>query len=295
MTALIQEIQSRLVNLVGQAIELLPALLVAAVVLLLTRYVSRLVQRLVSATARRVLKSRSLQSLTVQTSFVATWVAGILAAGVIAFPGLRVGDLIALLGLSSVAVGFAFQDIFKNFLAGILLLLHEPFQLHDQIVVDDYEGTVEEIAIRSTQIRTYRGERVVIPNSLVFTSPVQVLTALSHRRTDLSIGVDYNTPLPKAREVFYEALQGVEGVLAEPEIEVDVVSFGDSSIDLVVRYWTYPERATVRRTQTQVVMALKAACDRADISIPYPIRTVYHFDQREFADFMPLSADRNGN
>ncbi|MGC9504072.1 mechanosensitive ion channel family protein [Baaleninema sp.] len=295
MTALIQEIQSRLVDLVGQSIQLLPALLVAVVILFATRYGANLVKRVVSATARRILKSRSLQSLVVQTSYVATWVVGILASGVIAFPGLRVGDIIALLGLSSVAVGFAFQDIFKNFLAGILLLLHEPFELHDQIVVDDYEGTVEEIAIRSTQIRTYRGEQVVIPNSIVFTSPVQVLTALPQRRTDLSIGVDYNTPLPKAREVLYEALQGVEGVLQVPEVEVDVVSFGDSSIDLVVRYWTAPQRAEVRRAQTQVMMALKAACDRADINIPYPIRTVYHFDQREFADFMPLSAERNGN
>ncbi len=86
--------------------------------------------------------------LLVQVSQVGAWVAGILAASVVAFPDLRLGDLIGLLGLGSVTIGFAFQDIFKNFLAGVLLLLNEPFQLNDQIVVGDFEGTVEEISIR---------------------------------------------------------------------------------------------------------------------------------------------------
>jgi len=171
------------------------------------------VRRLAGSAANRWIPSPSLQMLLVQVSQVGAWVAGILAASVVAFPDLRLGDLIGLLGLGSVAIGFAFQDIFKNFLAGVLLLLNEPFQLNDQIVVGDFEGTVEEISIRSTQIRTYQGERVVIP-----TSPITVLTDRPFRRTDLEIGLDYNTPLPKALEVLLEAMQGVEGVLAEPPL-----------------------------------------------------------------------------
>ncbi|WP_414345981.1 mechanosensitive ion channel family protein [Synechococcus sp. W60.2] len=170
-------------------------------------------RRLAGSAANRWIPSPSLQMLLVQVSQVGAWVAGILAASVVAFPDLRLGDLIGLLGLGSVAIGFAFQDIFKNFLAGVLLLLNEPFQLDDQIVVGDFEGTVEEISIRSTQIRTYQGERVVIP-----TSPITVLTDRPFRRTDLEIGLDYNTPLPKALEVLLEAMQGVEGVLAEPPL-----------------------------------------------------------------------------
>jgi small-conductance mechanosensitive channel len=293
MTAILQEIQTRLVQLVGETVQLLPALLIAFLILALTKWAAKNVQQVVHKGARRLLRSRSLQSLLSQTSYVASWVVGVLAAAVIAFPNLGLGDLVALLGLGSVAIGFAFQDIFKNFLAGILLLLQEPFELHDQIIVGDYEGTVEEVAIRSTQIRTYRGERVVIPNSMVFTSPVEVLTAFVSRRTDLAIGVDYNTPLPMAVQVLKEALDGVEGVMDEPDVEVDVVGFGDSSIDLLVRYWTLPQRAEVRRVQTRVMMALKAACDRADISIPYPIRTVYHYDQREFNELFSRSESQN--
>jgi hypothetical protein len=86
---------------------------------------------------------------------------------VIAFPALGLGDIIGLLGVGSVAITFAFQDIFKNFLAGILLL-HEPFLLGDQIFVEGFEGTVKKISMRSTQILTARGERVIVPNAIVF-------------------------------------------------------------------------------------------------------------------------------
>lgn len=291
MNPVVKEIQATLIGLIAQGVGLIPAIFIALVVLGITWYVANVVRRLTMAGGRRVLKNRSLRMLMVQTSYVAAWSVGIIVACVLAFPGLVLGDIIALLGLSSVAIGFAFQDIFKNFLAGILLLLQEPFRLKDQIVVDGYEGTVEEIAIRSTQILTYQGERVVIPNASVFTNVVQVRTAFSYRRTDLEIGVDYNTPLPKAVDTLLDAVSQVPGVLSKPEPEVDVVGFKDSSIDMVVRYWTEPERPSVRRTQTQVMIALKAACDHANINIPYPIRTLYYYDQEKFADNSPVSGN----
>jgi small-conductance mechanosensitive channel len=227
---------------------------------------------------------------------VAAWVAGALVACVIAFPDLRLGDLIGLLGLGSVAIGFAFQDIFKNFLAGILLLLQEPFQIGDQIRVGDYEGTVEEIAIRSTQIRTYLGERLFVPNAIIFTSEIQVRTAMNCRRTDLPIGVDYNTPLPRVIEVLRDAAMGVDGVFENPAPVVEFEGFGDSAIDLKVRYWTKPTQADVLRVKSKMVMALKQACDRAEINIPYPIRTVYWYDQEKFDDFAETAMARgNGS
>ncbi|MCT7953889.1 mechanosensitive ion channel family protein [Laspinema palackyanum] len=291
MNPILKEIKTTLINLIGQGVALVPAILIALVVLGITWYAANVVRRLTMAGGRRVVKNRSLRMLMVQTAYVAAWSVGIIVACVLAFPGLALGDIIGLLGLSSVAIGFAFQDIFKNFLAGILLLLQEPFKLGDQIVVEGYEGTVEEIAIRSTQIRTYQGERVVIPNAVVFTNVVQVKTAFSHRRTDLAIGVDYNTPLPQAVDTLLKAVSKVPGVLSKPEPEVDIVGFGESSIDMMVRYWTEPERPSVRRIQTQVAIALKDACDRANINIPYPIRSLYYYDQEKFADNSPSSGN----
>lgn len=292
MRALFQQIRESLLNLLGYTIEALPALILAIIILFLTRNVARLSHQIVTALGGRAVKSPSLRLLLVQMCDVGVWVAGILLACVIAFPDLRLGDIIALLGLGSVAIGFAFQDIFKNFLAGVLLLLQEPFRLGDQIIVNGYEGTVEEITIRSTQIMTYQGERVVLPNAIVFTSPIQVLTAQNYRRTDLEIGVDYNTPLPDAVETLLKAVSEVEGVLLDPAPEVDGLGFGESSIDFAVRYWTLPQKVYVRRTRTQVIIALKAACDRAGINIPYPIRTLYYYDQEKFNDNASISNGR---
>lgn len=286
--SLISNIRENLADIITNAITVLPGIVLAVIVLLLTRSFARFVRQTVHRLAAKVLKSLSLQTLAVQTGYVAAWIAGISLACILAFPEVRFGDLIALLGLGSVAIGFAFQDIFKNFLAGILLLLQEPFSLRDEIVVDGYEGTVEEIALRATRIRTYTGELIVMPNSVVFTSPVRVKTAKPQRRTDLAIGVDYNTPLPVAVETLLAAVNSVEEVRSMPSAEVDIVEFGDSSINLLVRYWTMPHQKSVRRIQTQVVIALKQACDDADISIPYPIRTVYHFDQEKYADSTKL-------
>ena len=281
---LVTAIREQVIELAKNAISILPGIILALFVLLFTRKIAEIVRRGTRKVATRTLKSLSLQSLLVQTSYATALVAGVLLACVFAFPDLAPGDLIGLLGLGSVAIGFAFQDIFKNFLSGILLLLQEPFSLGDQIIVEGFEGTVEEIALRSTQIRTYQGELVVVPNSVVFTSPVQVMTGRPSRRTDLAIGVDYNTPLPDAVRTLTEAARSVEEVASSPGVEVDIIGFGDSAIDMVVRYWTRSDQASVRRLKTQMMLTLKQACDEADINIPYPIRTVYHFNQEKYSD-----------
>lgn len=290
MNSLLQEVQSKLVDFIAQGIAALPGFVLALAVLGLTRTAANLVRRGARRLISKATKSLSLQSLFVRISYSLTWAAGALIACILAFPDLGLSDLLALLGLGSVAIGFAFQDIVKNFLAGVLLLLHEPFSIGDQIIVSDFEGTVEEIALRSTQIRTYQGEQVVVPNSLVFTSPVQVITAKPQRRTDVAIGIDYNTPLPQALTTLTNTVNSVEAVLSIPSAEVDIVGLGSSSIDLVVRYWTQPEKKCVRRTKTQVILALKQACDQAEISIPYPIRSVYYYDQQKYDETRPLEA-----
>ncbi|MFP3354118.1 mechanosensitive ion channel, partial [Pseudoalteromonas sp. SIMBA_153] len=100
--------------------------------------------------------------------------------------GFTPAKLIGALGIGSVAIGFAFKDIFQNLLSGILLLISEPFRIGDQIVSGDYEGTVEDIKIRATTIRTYDGRQVVIPNSDLYTSALTVNTAYKQRRLQVA-------------------------------------------------------------------------------------------------------------
>ena len=301
MNELLETVASSLREIIASGIKLLPALIIGLVVLFLTRYAAQLFRKIAIKVGRKTIPSRSLQLLLSKTCYVATWVVGILFASVVAFPGLRLGDIIATLGLSSVAIGFAFQDIFKNFLAGVLLLIQEPFRIGDQIVVGEFEGTVERIDIRTTKILTYTGERVLLPNSKVFTSAVQVRTAFKYRRTDLAVGVDYNTPLPKAVKTLEQLVSDVEGVLDTPKPEIDLVGFGASSIDFIVRYWTLPQQQEVRKTQTRAIIKIKKAFDEADINIPYPIRTLYFYNQEKYSDYLPeahrseLNEPNNGN
>ncbi|MGB3642551.1 MAG: mechanosensitive ion channel family protein [Rivularia sp. (in: cyanobacteria)] len=291
--ALIETIKDSIKELIGSAVKNFPALLTALIIIFLTRFAAQFAQRITETIAHKTVSSKSLQFLMVKAASTATWILGILLACVIAFPGLSLGDIIATLGLSSVAIGFAFQDIFKNFLAGILILLQQPFRIGDQIVVNDCEGKVEKIDIRTTKIITYGGERVVIPNSTVFTSVVRVRTAFDHRRTDLAVGVDYNTSLSQASDILERTISQVEGVLDNPAPEIDLVGFGDSSIDFMIRYWTSSQQKQVRHVQTRAILSIKQAFDKANISIPYPIRTLYYYNQDKYNDYMPAS--NNGN
>ncbi len=289
MNEIIETIISSLQDLLSKTIIHLRNLISAIIVLFLTRYTVSFVQEIVNRAGKRAIKSTSLQMLLLKTSKVGVWTIGILLSCVLAFPGFDLGDIIATLGIGSVAVGFAFQDIFKNFLAGIILLVEEPFRIGDEVIIGDYKGTVKNISIRTTQICTYNGEKVLLPNSTVFTDAVKVVTAYSSRRTDLAVGVDYNTSLPQATQILSLAIAKVEGVLIEPKPEIDIVNFGDSSVDFVVRYWTNPQQKQLRNVQTKAMVAIKKSLDAADIGIPYPIRTLYYYDQEKYQDFMPIN------
>ena len=295
MSTILDTVYNSLRDLLGSTVKIIPGLIGALIILMLTRYAAQLAVKAADRIGDKITNSKSLQSLLRKSANITAWILGIMLACLIAFPGFSLGDIIATLGLGSVAVGFAFQDIFKNFLSGILILIQRPFRIDDQIVIGDYEGTVEQIDIRVTRIRTYAGERVLVPNSEVFTSAVRVRTAYSKRRSDLAVGVDYNASLPEARQILQRTIEQVEGVLNKPSPEIDLVGFGDSSIDLVVRYWTKPRQNEVRVAQTHAIMAIKKALDAADISIPYPIRTLYYYNQDKYNDYLPSNTNEENN
>jgi small conductance mechanosensitive channel len=274
-TALGDQTRATLLVLYGQAVTRLPAAVAGGIILILTSYAARIASRSADALGRRMLRSASLQILFTKSAALGVWMIGVLVASLLIFPGLRLGDIVATLGLGSVAVGFAFQDIFKNFLAGILLLVNEPFRIGDVIVVDKYEGFVEHIELRTTNVRTYAGEMVLIPNSLVFTAAVQVRTAFEHRRGEILVGVAYDTDLPAAIALAGATVAALDGVLAKPPVAVDATSFNDSSIELQVKYWSDSSPGSIARTHTSAVLALKAAFESANIEIPFPTTSLY--------------------
>ena len=293
MSQIINSIVEVLLQLFRKGLASIPGLLGALIVLFLTRYAVKLALKIAEEAGSRAVKSTSLQLLLKKVCRIGVWTVGILLACVLAFPGFELGDIIATLGIGSVAIGFAFQDIFKNFLAGIILLIEEPFRLGDEVEIGDFKGKIENISIRTTKIRTYNGEMVLLPNSTVFTDAVKVVTAYPHRRTDLAVGVDYNTSLPQASDILERTIKNVSGVMSEPAPEIDVVNFGDSSIDFIVHYWSGSQQRQLRSVQTKAMVAIKKALDEADIGIPYPIRTLYYYNQEKYNDYFPNRDEAN--
>ncbi|MGD1993806.1 MAG: mechanosensitive ion channel family protein [Anaerolineae bacterium] len=209
---------------------------------------------------------------------------GALLAVNIAVPSFTTGELIQLLGIGSVAIGFAFRDILQNFLSGILLLLTEPFHIGDQIVIDSFEGTVEEVQTRATMIRTYDGRRIVIPNSDLFTDSVIVNTAFALRRSEYDFGIGYGDDAELAQRLILEAISGVEGVASDPPPEVFVVELGDFSLNIRSRWWTNSRRGDVVETRSRVVDAVQRKLASHHIDMPFPTQQVLFHDQTEATD-----------
>ncbi|WP_201594024.1 mechanosensitive ion channel family protein [Psychrobacter fulvigenes] len=200
---------------------------------------------------------------------------GFMIAMVIAVPGFTPAKLIGALGIGSVAIGFAFKDIFQNLLSGILLLISEPFRIGDQIVSGDYEGTVEDIKIRATTIKTYDGRQVVIPNSDLYTSALTVNTAYKQRRLQVAVGIGYEDDIEAAKAEILQALDKADTVSTKATPSVIATGFGGSSIDLVVR-WFIEDGTQANKVASihQVIVEIKTALDAAGVNIPFPIRTI---------------------
>lgn len=198
-------------------------------------------------------------------------IVSVLVAAVVIFPSFKPVDVLSGLGIFSIAIGFAFQDILSNLLAGILLLIRQPFRSGDEIEVSGERGTVEQITIRETQIRTYDGEKVLIPNAEVYQNVIRVQTAYGPKRSTLVIGLDDWEDLDRAADIVLAAIRDIEGVESDPAPQAYFNSFGDSVTNLDLRYWTRPQQAEVRRVQDQVVRRVGRALRDAEIPMPSPI------------------------
>ncbi|CAN5770753.1 mechanosensitive ion channel family protein [soil metagenome] len=200
---------------------------------------------------------------------------GVLVSVSILFPSINAETLVGILGLGSLAIGFAFRDIAQNFLAGVLILLTQPFKIGDQIDINGFEGTVQDIQTRATFIRTYDGRVVVVPNADFLTDTVVVNTAYEIRRSEYDVGIGYPDDMLLAKRLIIAAVRDLEGVLKEPGPDVLTVDLSDSSVNLRVRWWTDSNRSDVVATSDRVITAVKLALDEGGVNIPFPIRTVY--------------------
>jgi small conductance mechanosensitive channel len=191
--------------------------------------------------------------------------------------GFNVSAFLAGLGILGFTIGFALQDISKNLIAGLLLLLEQPFNIGDIIEINDFLGRVLQIDLRTTEILTLDGQNVMIPNGDVFSSPIKNYSRNPKRRLDLTVGVAYGSDLELVRKTTVAAVEGVEGILREPAPKVVFRNFGESSIDFVLYFWIDFSDSSVLRplnVYDAVITNINQAFIEQGIEIPFPIRTV---------------------
>ena len=271
----IQILMEQLRGIARDAIALTPQLIVAVVILVVTFFLSKLVQTVLLRLLPKQRMRASLRSLITNLGALVTWLVGIMLAAIIIFPNLTPASVLAGLGLGSVAIGFAFKDVFENFLAGIIILFRKKMRIGDFIECSSLEGIVESITIRETHIRQTDGQLVIVPNGLLFKNPLTIRTDLEERRVTVVCGVAYGENLDEAREVMRKAVESCESVhQTERPVQIFAQAFGASSIDFEVTWWTGSEPADIRRSRDEVVAAVKRGLDDAGIEIPFPYRTL---------------------
>ncbi len=273
-------------KLLDQSMERIPYLIAAVLVLVFFWLIGRLFKHLVKrAFSGRVQRRQNLVKVLNRIGSAVILFIGILVAMVVAIPGFTTAKMIGGLGIGSVAIGFAFKDMFQNMLSGLFILIAEPFRIGDQIVMGAFEGTVEDIQVRATNIRTYDGRRIIIPNADIYTTPVIVNTAFKRRRCQIDFGIGMSDDVAKAKSEVLKALESCSTVTTNSMPTIVAVGFSDYALLLRLRWWI-EDSAQVDMTASvdQVLIALKYALTSAGIDLPYPTSQVLWHDQTEEID-----------
>ena len=263
----------------ASAARMIPRALAAFAVLALFWVLAATVRALLRLVFKRVISDLTVENLLKQLAYYAIWAVGILVAADVL--GFEPGAVITGLGLTGLALGFALKDIISNFVSGIIILGLRPFEIGDEIVVGQTEGTVQRIELRATEIRTYDGRLVLVPNSELFTSRVTNNTAAPVRRAAVEVPVGYGTDLKTAEDALLRAAKAVSAVLDAPEPSVRLRQLGPTDVLMELRFWTDSRRADLLATKSSVRHAVVETFRDVGITLPEPELRRLRFEDRE--------------
>jgi len=259
-------------DLIASFVTWLPRMAGALLLLLIFWGLARFGRWLTRIVTGRVHLDPNLRDLLRALTFYGIWTVGLFA--ILSTLGIESGSIATAVGISGFVLGFAFKDILSHFLAGLMLLLGGKFRVGDQIIVRDYEGTVERIELRALHLRTYDNRLVVIPNADVFTSAVTSNTASPYRRRDFTVGIGYDDDISRAQQIALDTVRAAPGVLKEPLADVLVEELAASTVNLRVRFFMNSTRADYLKVGSECMRRVKEAFDREGISMPTEIQTI---------------------
>lgn len=266
-------LQEQLESMAKGFVQSLPSFAIALFVLIVTFVVARFAVRIADKITGRSAIRADLKQLLDTLVRLMIWTVGLLIALTIVVPSFTPAGAFASLGVGALAIGFAFQDIFENFLAGVLIMLRDSMNIGDTIECQNITGKVEKITLRETHIRQPTNELTVVPNSVLFKNPVKVTSDTTIKRDEITIGVSYDADIGEAEALIRKAVESVAEVSRNPAILVAARQFNASSIEILAQWWSDTSRHDGNVTRSNVMKAVKTALEEAGIEIPYPTVT----------------------
>ncbi len=253
-------------------ISFVPRFFIAALLFLIFYGIASMVRRIMRKSLLRFhYLPASIRILIVRSTYILILVLGFMVA--LSAANVNVTGVLASLGVAGFALGFALKDILENFIAGILLLFSRPFEVGDQVTLGTFEGTVTDIEIRTTTVRTYANEMVAIPNSNVYSNPVVNHTRPGQRR----YMVAFDTSLTAdSKQVEQEALRAAtenDDVATDPApfLRIASVNSGNDILSWNLFYWAAPTKAIEIKTVSDIIAHIKTKL--YDAGVPTPTAT----------------------
>ncbi len=271
-TAQASDLSEQLEALLVDAASFIPKLIVALIIFVAALVLAGAAQRWARQFVKEKTDHKATQQLLARLARWSVIVSGTLVA--LDQVDFDITGFLTGLGILGFTVGFALQDVARNFIAGLLLLIQRPFNIGERVELAGFKGTVLSISTRDTVVETLDGEIVSLPNTNVLSNPIINYSQQAHRRRTIIIGLGYGQDVGDAMETFLSAMRQVEGVLETPEPEMLARELGESGLVLAARFWVDQRKHRLVTVQSNVVIALNAAAERADIDLPYPIQTV---------------------
>ncbi len=258
-------------------VTMLPNFLIAIIIILLTVFVAKIVRNFTSRMMNRITKNIAMNRLTASITFFLVLTIGMFISLRVLNLDKTLTSLLAGLGIAGLALGFAFKDIASNFIAGIYLALKSPINVGDIVDYQGAMGHVKEIGLRSSTIKTFQGQDVVIPNRMIMEEKYTHYSINGERRIDLEVGISYGDDLEKVEKVVLSAINKITFINKTKPVDLYFNAFGDSSIVFSVRYWVKympNDHIIYLKAVSEGIKNIKAAFDKNDITIPFPIRTL---------------------
>ena len=256
-------------------VKMLPNFVLAILVVIAFIFVGKLIKNLSQKVLDRTLKNRSLSSIISKVIYIIVITIGTFIALGLLNLDKAVTSLLAGAGIIGLALGFAFQDIATNFIAGFFMAIKRPFKIGQVIHCEGHSGVIKHIGIRTTEISSFQGQEVIIPNKMLFQNPLINDSENIYKRIDLNVGVSYGEDLERVRDIAIESVKKTPNINKDKDIDLVYLEFGDSSINFRVMIWVeYKSQLEFLKSQSEAIIAIKKAFDREDIMIPFPIRTL---------------------